>query len=88
MSQRLSSMLDPRGLQVLKKKLIAGQISPQVFKEVLKRQMVKLALQHRTRPAGGRPSLWTFLDRGLSPLRRRRPHVFNPGPMDMEELFT
>ena len=45
MSQGLSSTLDPRGLRILKRKLKSGEISPQVFKEVLKRQMVKQALK-------------------------------------------
>lgn len=41
MTADLTSTLDPRGVAVLKRKLIAGEISPDLFKGVLKRQLVK-----------------------------------------------
>jgi hypothetical protein len=37
----LISTLDPKGVEVLKRKLLEGKISPDLFKGVLKRQMVK-----------------------------------------------
>ncbi len=89
MSQGLSATLDPRGLRILKRKLLAGEISSQVFKEVLKRQMVKQAL--RLRPQVGE-NIWSqFLDSakklwGQSDIEV--PDELLPGPLDMEELFT
>lgn len=37
----LISTLDARGVEVLKRKMLEGKISPELFKKVLKRQMVK-----------------------------------------------
>ncbi len=37
----LESLLDPRGVRVLKRKLETGEISPEQFKQILKRQMLK-----------------------------------------------
>ena len=41
MTANLTSSLDPRGVEVLKRKLIAGEISPELFKGILKRQLGK-----------------------------------------------
>lgn len=89
MNQGLSAALDPRGLRILKRKLMSGEISPQVFKEVIKRQMVKQAL--RSRPQVGE-NIWSgFLDSARKLWKRDEdvvPDEFLPGPLDMEELFT
>ena len=89
MNHGLSATLDPRGLRILKRKLMAGEISSQVFKEVLKRQMVKHAL--RQRPQVGE-NIWSnFLDSARKLWKRSEddvPDEFLPGPLDMEELFT
>lgn len=37
----LRNHLDPTALRILKKRLVSGKITPQVFKDILKRQMVK-----------------------------------------------
>ena len=37
----LTSSLDPRAVEVLKRKVIAGEISPELFKNVLRRQFIK-----------------------------------------------
>lgn len=37
----LRSHLDPMALRILKKRLASGKITPQVFKDILKQQMVK-----------------------------------------------
>lgn len=37
----LRSHLDPMALRILKKRLVSGKITPQVFKDILKQQMVK-----------------------------------------------
>ena len=46
----LRSHLDPTALQVLKKRLATGKITPQVFKDILKRQMVKYFFQSYRHP--------------------------------------
>ena len=89
MRQGLSAMLDPRGVRILKRKLLAGEITPRVFKEVLKRQMVKQALQRRS---FSRPERWADLiaaARGrFQPDAMESTAPFKPGPLDMEELFS
>jgi len=37
----LRNHLDPTALRILKKRLVSGKITPQVFKDILKRQMIK-----------------------------------------------
>ncbi len=89
MSQSLSATLDPRGLRILKRKLMSGEITSQVFKEVLKRQMVKHAL--RQRPLVGENIWSSFLDSARKLWGRPENDIadeFMPGPLDMEELFT
>lgn len=89
MSNGLSSQLDPRGLRILKRKLASGEISSQVFKEVIKRQMVKQALKQ---PATGCKNSWfRILESARSLFGRAAnddPMVYQAGPLDMEELFT
>jgi len=46
----LRAQLDPRGLRVLKKRLLAGEITPKVYKDILKRQMVKQYFQNYVPP--------------------------------------
>ncbi|MCF8720121.1 hypothetical protein [Nitrospina gracilis] len=46
----LKQYLDPTGVQVLKKRLIAGQITPSVFKQTLTRQMVSQFFLEYTHP--------------------------------------
>ncbi len=90
MSQGLSSTLDPRGLRILKRKLKSGEISSQVFKEVLKRQMVKQALKTPARPQSA-PWGLTWLSRvgAEKPAAEAQSlESLQPGPFDMEELFT
>ena len=45
----LTSSLDPRGIEVLKRKLIAGEISPELFKGVLRRQFAKQLNRQQSR---------------------------------------
>ena len=37
----LRNYLDPIAIRILRKRLVSGEITPQVFKDILKRQMVK-----------------------------------------------
>lgn len=46
----LKEYLDPAGVAVLKKRLGTGQITPKIFKETLKRQMVSQFFQEYTHP--------------------------------------
>ncbi len=46
----LKQYLDPTGVQVLKKRLVAGQITPTVFKQTLTRQMVSQFFLEYTHP--------------------------------------
>ena len=46
----LRTHLDPTALRILKKRLVSGKITPQVFKDILKRQMVKYFFQSYRHP--------------------------------------
>ena len=46
----LRNHLDPTALRILKKRLASGKITPQVFKDILKRQMVKYFFQSYRHP--------------------------------------
>jgi hypothetical protein len=46
----LRSHLDPTGIRILKKRLVSGKITPQVFKDILRRQMVKYYFQTHRHP--------------------------------------
>ncbi len=50
MNEKLRSYLDPTALRILKKRLVSGKITPQVFKDILKRQMVKYFFQSYRHP--------------------------------------
>ncbi len=50
MKEELRSYLDPTALRILKKRLVSGKITPQVFKDILKRQMVKYFFQTYRHP--------------------------------------
>ncbi len=50
MKGELRSYLDPTALRILKKRLVSGKITPQVFKDILKRQMVKYFFQTYRHP--------------------------------------
>ena len=46
----LRNHLDPIAIRILKKRLVSGKITPQVFKDILKRQMVKYFFQTYRHP--------------------------------------
>ena len=46
----LRNHLDPTALRISKKRLVSGKITPQVFKDILKRQMVKYFFQSYRHP--------------------------------------
>jgi len=50
MKGELRNHLDPTALRILKKRLVSGKITPQVFKDILKRQMVKYFFQAYRHP--------------------------------------
>lgn len=49
-TERLRSQLDPHALQVLKKRLVAGKITPRLFKDILRRQMVRYYFEAHPHP--------------------------------------
>lgn len=49
-NKELRNHLDPTALRILKKRLVSGKITPQVFKDILKRQMVKYFFQSYRHP--------------------------------------
>ena len=49
----LRDRLDPIAIRILKKRLVSGKITPQVFKDILKRQMVKYFFQTYRHPLIG-----------------------------------
>jgi hypothetical protein len=53
MEGELRSHLDATALRILKKRLVSGKITPQVFKDILKRQMVKYFFQTYRHPLTG-----------------------------------
>ena len=50
MNGELRSHLDPTAIRILKKRLVSGEITPRVFKEILQRQMVKYFFQSNRYP--------------------------------------
>ncbi len=46
----LRNHLDPTAVRILKKRLVSGKITAQVFKDILKRQMVKYFFQSYRHP--------------------------------------
>ena len=60
----LRNHLDPIAIRILKKRLVSGKITPQVFKDILKRQMVKYFFQTYRHP----------LIESWENLRRSAPH--------------
>ena len=46
----LRNHLDPTAIRILKKRLVSGKITPQVFKDILKRQMIKYFFQSYRHP--------------------------------------
>lgn len=85
----MKSFLDPRGVNVLKKKLIAGEISPKLFKEVLKRQMLKQYYQRHSRSMGAlMKSLFRNLAKIVQQRRDARQDNRQAQPtLDMDEMF-
>lgn len=55
----LRKHLDPIAIRILKKRLVSGQITPQVFKDILKRQMIKYFFQNHENSLTGAWSGWT-----------------------------
>lgn len=83
------SLLDPRGVEVLKQKLVAGEISRETFKAVLKRQMLKRYYERR---AFGFSRIMKGLARQMARnLRKSKERDGNGGEaqptLDMDELF-
>ncbi len=50
MNGELRSHLDPTAIRILKKRLVSGEITPQAFKDILQRQMVKYFFQGYRHP--------------------------------------
>ncbi len=67
MNEELRNHLDPTALRILKKRLVSGKITPQVFKDILKRQMVKYFFQSYRHPL-----LKSWKNCWRSPLNRLR----------------
>jgi len=49
-AKNLNFSLDPQRVRFLEKRLLAGEISPHVFKDILKYQMVKQYFQDHVHP--------------------------------------
>lgn len=49
-NDELRSHLNPSALRILKKRLVSGKITPQVFKDILKQQMIKYFFQTYRHP--------------------------------------
>lgn len=50
MNVELKSHLNPTALRILKKRLVSGKITPQVFKDILKQQMIRYFFQTYRHP--------------------------------------
>lgn len=62
----LRSHLDPRALRALKRRLMSGQITPGLFKDILRQQMVRTYFE-----AHPNPVMESWLGRGgRSPLQK------------------
>jgi hypothetical protein len=58
--EELRSYLDPIAIRILKKRLVSGEITPQVFKDILKRQMVKYFFQNYRNPLAATWESWQY----------------------------
>jgi hypothetical protein len=65
--EELRSHLNPTALQILKKRLVSGRITPQVFKDILKQQMIKYFFQTYRHPL-----LKSWENRWGSPRKQRK----------------
>jgi len=54
----LRNYLDPIAIRILRKRLVSGEITPQVFKDILKRQMVKYFFRNYQDPRAGTWEGW------------------------------
>ena len=50
LNEELRSHLNPMALRILKNRLASGKITPQVFKDILKQQMIKYFFQTYRHP--------------------------------------
>jgi len=83
MKGELRSHLNPTALRVLKKRLAAGKITPQVFKDILKQQMVKYFFQTYRHPL--MKSCENYL---LFPKKRSGDHRSATSKKDTFEIYS
>lgn len=50
LDHELKSHLNPTAIRILKKRLVSGKITPQVFKDILKQQMIKQFFRNYRHP--------------------------------------
>lgn len=76
--------LDPQGVRVLKRRLISGQITPRLFKDILKRQMVRDYFQSHPHPV---MESWFSRQPGSSPRKVSPRSSRRPSPQgSFEEI--
>ena len=88
MNKNLNFSLDSNGVHFLEKRLIAGEISPHVFKDILKRQMVKQYFHDYVHPLD---RVWQKVTDFTKTrfIRKPAPFMEEPGsPIDLEDLFS
>ena len=49
-TERLRSQLDPRAIRILRNRLVRGEITPRLFKDILRRQMVRYYFEAHPHP--------------------------------------
>ena len=85
MTKNLNLSLDPDGVHFLEKRLVAGEISPHVFKDILKHQMVKQYFLNYVHPLD---RVWQKVTDFTKARFTRKSAPFMGEPaIDLEELF-
>ncbi len=90
MNKYLNFSLDPNGVHFLEKRLMAGEISPHVFKDILKHQMVKQYFQDYVHPLD---RVWErvtdFTKTRFHSIRKSAPFMEEPGSaIELEDLLS
>ena len=88
MNKNLNLSLDPNGVRFLEKRLMAGEITPHVFKDILKRQMIKQYFQNYVHPLGRAWQRVTEFTQTRFQFIRKPAHFMEEPAIDLEELFT
>lgn len=89
-AKNLNLSLDPQGVRFLEKRLLAGEISPHVFKDILKYQMVKQYFQDYVHPfARVWGKMMNFITTRLKFIRKQSPFMAEAiSSNELKDIFS